>query len=203
MYAPNGLPLNTSSQSKIITEKGSYSYSDLERLSLYYCSFLKSRTLAVFFGSNTFESLAFYIAAINSETPIIVLPSNSDTSQSKRIISLYRPSLIFSQLSLELQGFKQVSSDLYIADNFTVLDESDAPLPLLLLPTSGSTGSPKLVKVSSNNLFSNTISISKYLDIRSNSRHITTLPLSYTTVFLVSIHTSPLLLHLFLLIFHL
>ena len=50
----------------------------------------------------------------------------------------------------------------------------------LLLTTSGSTGSPKLVKISNKNLVSNAISISKYLDISENDRAITSLPFNYS-----------------------
>ena len=50
----------------------------------------------------------------------------------------------------------------------------------LLLTTSGSTGSPKLVRLSYNNLLSNAISISKYLRINQNERPITTLPIHYS-----------------------
>jgi acyl-coenzyme A synthetase/AMP-(fatty) acid ligase len=50
----------------------------------------------------------------------------------------------------------------------------------LLLPTSGSTGSPKLVRQSYTNLKANTESIVAYLRIVADDRAITTLPLNYT-----------------------
>ena len=50
----------------------------------------------------------------------------------------------------------------------------------LLLTTSGSTGSPKLVKLTKRNLISNAKSISKYLDINSDDRAITSLPYNYS-----------------------
>lgn len=49
----------------------------------------------------------------------------------------------------------------------------------ILITTSGSTGSPKLVRLSYNNLVANTKSIVSYLDIKSDDRAITTLPMSY------------------------
>lgn len=49
----------------------------------------------------------------------------------------------------------------------------------LLLSTSGSTGSPKLVRLSYDNLWSNAESIAEYLDIRGTDRAATTLPMSY------------------------
>jgi acyl-CoA synthetase (AMP-forming)/AMP-acid ligase II len=50
----------------------------------------------------------------------------------------------------------------------------------LLLTTSGSTGSPKLVRLSYANLLSNALSIAEYLSINENERPITTLPMHYS-----------------------
>jgi hypothetical protein len=49
----------------------------------------------------------------------------------------------------------------------------------LLLSTSGSTGSPKLVRLSHTNVESNAEAIASYLDIRPTDRAITTLPMTY------------------------
>jgi acyl-coenzyme A synthetase/AMP-(fatty) acid ligase len=49
----------------------------------------------------------------------------------------------------------------------------------LLLSTSGSTGSPKLVRLSHHNLASNAAAIAGVLDIRETDRAATTLPMSY------------------------
>ncbi|MFE1592533.1 AMP-binding protein [Nocardia sp. NPDC058705] len=49
----------------------------------------------------------------------------------------------------------------------------------LLLSTSGSTGSPKLVRLSARNLIANAQSIAEYLDIGPDDRAATTLPLFY------------------------
>jgi len=49
----------------------------------------------------------------------------------------------------------------------------------LLLSTSGSTGSPKLVRLSRCNLVANAKAIAEYLDIRQTDRAATTLPMSY------------------------
>ena len=49
----------------------------------------------------------------------------------------------------------------------------------LLLSTSGSTGSPKLVRLSRCNLVANARAIAEYLDVRQTDRAATTLPMSY------------------------
>ena len=50
----------------------------------------------------------------------------------------------------------------------------------LLLATSGSTGSPKLVRLSKKNILVNAASIAAYLEISKKDRAITTLPMHYT-----------------------
>ena len=50
----------------------------------------------------------------------------------------------------------------------------------LLLTTSGSTGSPKLVRLSGKNLDANARSIAEYLNLGEDERPITTLPMSYS-----------------------
>ena len=47
------------------------------------------------------------------------------------------------------------------------------------MSTSGSTGSPKLVRLSHTNLVDNATVIAEYLDIRETDRAATTLPMSY------------------------
>ena len=49
----------------------------------------------------------------------------------------------------------------------------------LLMSTSGSTGSPKLVRLSHTNLVANAVVIAEYLGIRESDRAATTLPMSY------------------------
>ncbi|MEN8131489.1 MAG: AMP-binding protein [Pseudomonadota bacterium] len=50
----------------------------------------------------------------------------------------------------------------------------------ILLPTSGSTGSPKLVRLSEKNIMANTRSIVEYLDIKGSDRPIISLPFHYS-----------------------
>ena len=58
--------------------------------------------------------------------------------------------------------------------------QSVHPDLLLCLTTSGSTGSPKFVRISERNLMSNTEAIAEYLSIDENERPITSLPMYYS-----------------------
>jgi len=59
-------------------------------------------------------------------------------------------------------------------------DHNLLPDLAVLLTTSGSTGSPKLVRQSYKNIVSNANSIADYLEIKEDDRAITTLPMYYT-----------------------
>ncbi len=50
----------------------------------------------------------------------------------------------------------------------------------LLIPTSDSTGSPKFVKQSYQNIFTNIDQVTQSLNVQSHDRAITTMPLNYT-----------------------
>ncbi len=50
----------------------------------------------------------------------------------------------------------------------------------LLLPTSGSTGNPKMVRLSGQNIDANALSIAEYLDLQPDDRPISSLPLQYS-----------------------
>lgn len=50
----------------------------------------------------------------------------------------------------------------------------------VLLSTSGTTGSPKLVRLAHKNILSNAESIAEYLNIDENEKPITTLPINYS-----------------------
>ncbi|MHA7125076.1 AMP-binding protein [Janibacter indicus] len=79
---------------------------------------------------------------------------------------------------------ERFAPDLRLADG-TVETLADAPQHLLhpdlalLLSTSGSTGSPKLVRLSHDNLTSNAAAIARALDLRPEDRALTALPLHY------------------------
>ena len=92
----------------------------------------------------------------------------------------YLPSQIFSPKRINL-GRKEdsVLEDyfVYTTANKRVVRNKNLTL---LLTTSGSTGNPKVVKVSRKNLIANTKSICKYLKLSEKDRHITTLPMNYT-----------------------
>jgi acyl-coenzyme A synthetase/AMP-(fatty) acid ligase len=100
------------------------------------------------------------------------------------LIEVYKPAYIWcpSGKREDISSYEKVFSD---CDYDLYKTNFDISYPLfeelaLLLTTSGSTGSPKLVKQSYKNIQSNAKSICEYLKIDENERAITTLPMNYT-----------------------
>jgi acyl-coenzyme A synthetase/AMP-(fatty) acid ligase len=112
--------------------------------------------------SNDLTSVVTYLAALALGRPVLVVGAG----QHADIVARYRPPLVAT------------------SEGDQVLDPVTPTPPLhpelsLLLSTSGSTGSPKLVRLSRTNLVENARSIAEYLGIRPSDRALTSLPLHY------------------------
>jgi long-chain acyl-CoA synthetase len=149
-----------------------------------------SRKRLVFaFCRNNIGSVLSYLAAASSGHVVALLDGKSKPETKKTLIHLYRPDMVIcdaeSQLNRELGrsypsvhplGFNCI---LFRRTSF----DSDVPLNedlAVLLTTSGSTGSPKMVRLSRTNVLSNAKAIAKVLDINSAERSITSLPIHYS-----------------------
>jgi acyl-CoA synthetase (AMP-forming)/AMP-acid ligase II len=130
-------------------------------------------------------------ATYPSERSLIYLPFFTRTShllhylaalQLGHVIMLADPALPMAQHSASCERFGVTH---WIAEEGELIRLGEAP-PLLhpdlavLLPTSGSTGSAKWVRLSGRNLAANAASIVDYLALTANERAITSLPLYYS-----------------------
>lgn len=160
------------------------SYRELSNLVQTLTARLQARTVVLCLTRNVKNGIAGYLACINSRAVPILFDHQTSIPALLKIIETYRPRFIWTPSS-ESDAFPGFATSLSLED-YTLL-ESRAPeqVPLhgdlgLLLTTSGSTGSPKLVRISYQNLLSNTQSIIEYLGLTSSERTITTLPFSYS-----------------------
>lgn len=142
------------------------------------------KALAFCLCSNTLSCLAGYIALVRNGIVPIMLDARKDAGLLSEFCKHYRPSFIWCPVE------KCSLFDKYIhvfdMDGYCFLKTAEEfisdihPDLALLLTTSGSTGSPKLVRLSYENLRSNAESIAQYLDITSEERPITSLPMYYS-----------------------
>jgi long-chain acyl-CoA synthetase len=161
-----------------------YSYSEMLEIADAICGKVGERTLVFCLCSNNKESLFGYVGFIRGGVVPVLLDASIHIDRLRRLINLYKPTYIWA--SSENQDLLKVMDSSFVFGNYTLfkcptyfqhnLHEHLA----LLLTTSGSTGSPKFVRLSYKNIFKNAESIAKYLDINTDDKPITTLPMNYS-----------------------
>ena len=143
-----------------------------------------TKTLGFIFCKNTLESLCCYLAALQQKQAVCLLDANLENSFAEDLIDRYQPDWLWMpQNHKNFVDFKtSFFMDDYVMQKRTSLHDGFSIYPelALLLSTSGSTGSPKLVKLSYKNLQANADSIVEYLELTPDEKPITTLPMNYS-----------------------
>ena len=150
---------------------------------------LRTGTLLFLFCENSIGAVFFYLACLNKKIVPLLLDAKMEQALAARLIQTYAPDYIAFPADL----CADVSADAVPAAEgfgYTVYQYTPAgqraPYPALhpdlalLFTTSGSTGSPKLVRQSRKNISANAASIAKYLNLNASERPVTTLPMHYT-----------------------
>ncbi|GGI01183.1 AMP-binding protein [Arthrobacter liuii] len=126
------------------------------------------RRLIALAASNEVESLVAYLAALVAGHPLILLPEDKPAAL-ESLVAAYDPDVVI----------RSAGGLISLDERRPGSDHELHPDLALLLSTSGSTGSPKLVRLSHTNLQANAESIATYLGITAEDRAATTLPTSY------------------------
>ncbi len=147
----------------VLTETTSLTYRELaDRVAAIATELGATRRLVLLETHNDLSSLVHYLGALAGDH--VVLPTSAGRSRSA-VLRPYDPDVVIDHDGIDERrpgSAHRLHSDL-----------------ALLMSTSGSTGSPKLVRLSRCNLVANAKSIAKYLEIRQTDRAATTLPMSY------------------------
>lgn len=168
----------------IITDRGiCVSYRELLNAQEKLFNLIKERELVLILCDNVLGSLIGYTCCmINRVVPILV-DCNINRERLNNLLNLYRPNYVWMPRYLNLfNNTKAIYENWeyklvpYTLDKKHNIYEELA----LLLPTSGSTGSAKMVRLSYENIRENAKSIIQYLNIKSSDRAITSLPMCYT-----------------------
>ena len=179
------LLLNPSNKPGVISDDGSaYTYQDLIDSVDRIADYLKKRSLVFCLARNTIGSLAGYLSFITNGVVPVMIESSWDYEYLHKYLNIYKPEYIWLP-SETLLGLKNAEIIIHEFDYSLYKLEWDFVYPLhndlaLLLTTSGSTGSPKLVRLTYENIISNATSIAEYLSIDEHERPITTLPMHYS-----------------------
>lgn len=141
----------------------------------------EEKKLFFLFTNNSIESLISYLAILKSGDAVLLLDDKLNSEIRKNLIEIYKPTVIINQ-NEEVEGYEKKSVGILKNCLFRIEKPEGKLHPSLkvLLSTSGTTGSPKLVRLSADNIQSNAESIAQYLEIDENEKPITTLPFNYS-----------------------
>ena len=126
-----------------------------------------ARPLILLEAANEIDSVIAYVGALRARWPVILV-ARGGAGRESRIARTYRPNVIVRAAD----GWLPVHAD---ADAVAM-----HPDLAVLLSTSGTTGTPKLVRLSRRNLVANAESIAGYLGVTPDDRAITLLPFHYS-----------------------
>ena len=144
--------LKYSSRLAIIADDGTQlTYCELAERVTARAKELQRGVLQFCLCQNNIASIIEYLACLEAGAPVVLLDASKDTETIENLRKIYKP------------GETKCHPDL-----------------ALCLTTSGSTGSPKFVRLTKRNILANAISIAEYLQIDENERPITMLPMYYS-----------------------
>jgi acyl-coenzyme A synthetase/AMP-(fatty) acid ligase len=130
------------------------------------------------FCDNQLPFIAWYLAAIEAGHAVALLNYQTDQELAANLITVYRPEWVVGSVPADLDKYEDAGGGLLRRSrpDGTPLHSDLA----LLLSTSGSTGSPKFVRLRRANLESNAESIRQALSISAEDVPIAHLPINYS-----------------------
>lgn len=169
-----------------ICEKGKrhYTYRELNEFREELSEYIPERSLILLIASNTLGSLVGYVTCIvGNIVPILISESKTSTAVTE-LSKEYSPNYVWCPIRDvgqhgEYEQIFQKWSYCLLRRKVIKAHQLHEKLALLL-PTSGTTGASKLVRMSRDNLDANANAICSYMKLNSNDRAITSLPMSYT-----------------------
>jgi acyl-CoA synthetase (AMP-forming)/AMP-acid ligase II len=149
----------------LVTDEASLSYAELaDRVGAVARRLGTTRRLVLLAGANQLDVVVAYLAALAGGHPVILVPGDGG-ARVDAVTAAYDPDVVVAGGHIRERRPGTVH-DLH-------------PQLAVLLSTSGTTGSPKLVRLSHENLEANASAIADYLGIRDTDVAATTLPMHY------------------------
>ena len=153
----------------------------LKELSALNFSVNNKKELVFAYLDNSIESISVFWSLMRGNYCIALLSPSITEHFKNELEQLYKPSIIYDKtrneiLKYELKSCKDVNYFNSIEDFYIDIH----PQIKVLISTSGTTGSPKFVKLSEENLLSNANSICEYLPINASDVTPLNLPVFYS-----------------------
>lgn len=171
----------------VISDKGEQlTYGELDAQAAKFADAVKDKGLLICLCENRVGSLVGFVGCLEHHIPIVLLDGGKDPESIKNLVEIYQPEylwLLENRLG-DYEGERVYEYANYVLLRMHYSNEIEKPEInpelALCLTTSGSTGSPKFVRLSANNIKANAESIVEYLEIDENERPVTVLPSYYS-----------------------
>lgn len=160
----------------------SVTYGDICSFAGIFKKYLPKRTLVFIMTTNSIGSLLGYTSCLSNRIVPLVLSAHMEKGLYEHLRDLYRPEYLWIPSEMQTDfGYDQIFS----AHGYSLVITGLVPPVMyedlaLLLPTSGSTGSPKLVRHSYRNIEANAENVSEFFEITPEYRAMAILPMHYT-----------------------
>lgn len=163
--------------------KNILTYGELKNFSNEIATLMPSRSLLFLLTENNVGGIAWSIGCINSGNVPLILNAHIEEGLYKNLFEIYQPSYLCVPVAstISLTSYEVVTVRYGYALLKTNLEACLMYAELShLLPTSGSTGSPKLVRHKYENIEGAALNISTFFNLTKNERPLLVLPLYYT-----------------------
>lgn len=160
----------------------SLSYGELCSFAKEVSSYMSPRSLVFMMTENTVGGIAWIIGLLESGNVPLVLNAHTEEELFANMMDIYRPAYLCVPAGNSLTGKYESVKEAY---GYVLLSTGNEPCPMHedlshLLPTSGSTGSPKLVRHKYENIDAAALNISTFFELTPEDRPLLVLPLYYT-----------------------
>lgn len=160
----------------------SISYGDICDFSVKFAKYISGRTLIFILSDNVLGSLLGYTSALINRIVPLVLSAKTEAELYDNLYDKYKPEYVWMPNKMASTLDYEI---LFSEHDYSLVKTGHKPILLyeelsLLLPTSGSTGSPKLVRHSYNNIEANAFNVLRMFELTSSERAMLVLPMHYT-----------------------
>ena len=158
----------------------SVTYGDICDFSHEFAKYLPERSLIFLLAENKIGSLLGYTAVLSNRIVPLIISANTEEGLYNHLYELYQPEYLWMPES-KAEG-KEI---IFSAWDYCLVKTGNQSVPMyeelsLLLPTSGSTGSPKLVRHSYRNIEANADNVRRMFKLDGTEKAMAILPMHYT-----------------------
>jgi acyl-coenzyme A synthetase/AMP-(fatty) acid ligase len=165
----------------VIDDSGqSITYGDICDFSIEFAKHISRRALIFLLSENRIGALLCYIAALSNRIVPLIISATTEETLFRHLYDVYQPEYLW--LPQTKVGDQDI---LFSAWDYCLVKTEHKHSPMyeelsLLLPTSGSTGSPKLVRHSYRNIEANADNVRRLFNLDGSEKAMAILPMHYT-----------------------